>query len=82
MDGVFSYPLGSAQKSHFTDVTDAVDILYMGISDALGGFNHPLQSLPVLGRVWTTPVCDVSSRDAFCYYNIIVDLLEYWTEHV
>ena len=28
VDGVFSYPLGSVQKSHFTEVTDAVDIVY------------------------------------------------------
>ena len=47
--------------SHFTDITDA---LQMGTNDVLGGFNHPLQSLPVLGHAQTILICDVFSQNA------------------
>ena len=59
---VFKYPLGSVQASHFTDYTDA---LQMGTNDVLGGFNHPLQSLPVLlCHAQTKLICDVFRQDA------------------
>ena len=42
MGVIFKYPLGSAQISHLTDVTD---VLEMGPDDVLGSFIRPLQSL-------------------------------------
>lgn len=32
-------------------------ISQMGTNDVLGGFNHPLQSLPVLGRAYPSLIC-------------------------
>lgn len=37
----------------------------MCTSDVLDGFNHPLQSLTVLGHAQTLLVYDVPSQDAF-----------------
>lgn len=37
----------------------------MDTSEDLGGFNHLLQSPPVVGCAHPMPICDVSSQDAF-----------------
>lgn len=59
---IFQYPLGSAQMSYLTHITDA---LSMGTTGELCGFNHPLWSLSVLGCARTRPDYDVSSQDGF-----------------
>ena len=43
---VFQYPLGSVLTPHFTDGPDA---LQADICNVLGGYNHLLSRLPVLG---------------------------------
>lgn len=60
---VFYYLLGSAQTPHLIDITN---VRYIGINDVQGSFNHPLQSLFVLGCAHPMPVWEVSSQNAFC----------------
>lgn len=54
---IVQYPLGPAQMSYLTHITDA---LSMGTTDDLFDFNHPLWSLSVLGCARTRPDYDVS----------------------
>ncbi len=44
-----------------------------GTNDVVSGFNHPLQSPPVLGCTQTMPICNISSQDAFYCFSVKVD---------
>lgn len=58
------------QTSHCTSVTGAPS---MGTNDVLKSLNHPLLSLPVLGRTKSMSVYDAFSQDAFYFSSIKVD---------
>ncbi len=45
----------------------------MGTNDVVGGFNHPLQSLPFLSHAQTMIDCDVSSHKVFYCSSIETD---------
>ena len=47
--------------------------LIMGNDDVLGSFNHPLQSLPVLGHGLTMPFSNVSSQNVKVHKNLFAE---------
>ncbi len=73
---VFQYPLSSVQPPQLLSITY---VQQMAFSDVLDGFNHTLQSPPVLDLAQPVPVYDVSTQSAFYPYFIKVHNLEFFS---